>query len=402
MTPAPTERAADGAPEGDDDDEPDWVVRDEPDVHVDDDRASYVENGAERTDTGDAGWGSSVWGGGDDAPLEPDDGSSAGYDGEMPPPEDVPGGVMEDVGVAYNAPMNVPEPPPLPGILDRFTPPPVQQRDVGGDMPSYLDDMGYSEPTGGDPTGGFGGDRPSYLATPEPGERQESAPVPKVRPSERLDDDDDDDDVIVTRPPVSAVVVAGVAAALFFGIVGIGGLAMVLLTAGGGSAPAETVETRPAQGDDGVEVRNDMRQKPGLIGEAVEEPGDDEPLDDPEGMPDGGAEPEPEPVPEPAPAPEPVPAAPKPAPAPTAPKPRPAPKPAPAAAPAARGTLKIRSNRRVLVYVDDRAVGYAPQDLPASPGEHTVSAMIAGRPASKRNETVKVEAGGTASVDFTF
>jgi hypothetical protein len=335
-----------------------------------------------------------------DAPIQSDTYGGYDFDAGPPPTEEVPAGVMEDVGVSYNAPMNVPEPPPIPGILDRFTPPPVERQGAGGAVPPQApaDDAFFGDPTGGysqptvpDGSQAFGG-RPSYLDTPGPQARQDDVPARKVRA--RVDDDDDDDEP--RGIPMGPILL--LSAALFFGVVLVGGVGMVAVgltaSSGGGEAddadPVETVDDV----EPGVELRNDMRKKPGLIGvdgeEPVEEP-DEEPVDDEE--------------PEPAPVPDPEPASPKPSPSPAPSRPRPAPAPSPApAAPAAssKGMLKVRSNRRVLIYVDDRAVGYAPQDVETSAGSHTVSAMIPGRPASKRSETVSVSEGGSASVDFTF
>ncbi len=342
--------------------------------------SSYVEQGEMPSDTTDESWGRSVWDGAGepdaslDAPINREaHGSHQDFDAGPPPTEEVPAGVMEDVGVSYNAPMNVPEPPPIPGILDRFTPPPVERQvgAVGGEAPVF-EDPGYSQPTVQDGSQAFGG-RPSYLDTPGPSDRAPE-PVAKSKKPPTRDYDDDDDDVGGGGIPMGPVLI--LAAALFLGVVVVGGLGVVVIGLGAGSTQVNTSDDGGEPDvEPGVELRNDMRQKPGLI----------------------GVEPEPEPDPEPSPSPSP---APVPAPAPT--RPAPAPKPAPAPAASTKSVLKVRSNRRVLIYVDDRAVGYAPQDVETTPGSHTVSAMIAGRPASKRTESVSVSEGGTASVDFTF
>ncbi len=71
--------------------------------------------------------------------------------------------------------------------------------------------------------------------------------------------------------------------------------------------------------------------------------------------------------------------------------------------PATVGTLKIRSNRRVLIYVDGKAVGYAPTDYPVTPGSHVVRAMVPGQPTSAQTQEIQVAAAGSVlGVDFTF
>ncbi len=71
--------------------------------------------------------------------------------------------------------------------------------------------------------------------------------------------------------------------------------------------------------------------------------------------------------------------------------------------PATLGTLKIRANRRVLVYVDGKAIGYAPTDYLTTPGAHTVRAMLPGQPASAQTQSIDVvKAGSVVALDFAF
>ena len=109
-------------------------------------------------------------------------------------------------------------------------------------------------------------------------------------------------------------------------------------------------------------------------------------------------------------APEPLPSAPGAAPAPTpraAPRAKPAPA-APGASPteppsaAPVATVKVRANRRVLVYVDDLAVGYTPLDHPLPPGAHVISALVPGQLSTRQDQQVKVERGGEPVVEFQF
>jgi hypothetical protein len=65
--------------------------------------------------------------------------------------------------------------------------------------------------------------------------------------------------------------------------------------------------------------------------------------------------------------------------------------------------LKIRSNRRVLVYIDGQASGYTPLEMKVDPGEHAVVAMVPGQPNTKQERAASVAAGGdTVAVDFAF
>ncbi len=66
------------------------------------------------------------------------------------------------------------------------------------------------------------------------------------------------------------------------------------------------------------------------------------------------------------------------------------------------GTLKVRSNRRVLVMVNGNPVGYPPLDLPKEPGLYRVSASLPGRPDTQQNQQVNLQAGDTSAVEFSF
>lgn len=316
--------------------------------------------------------------GGADAPVAEDLFGEGGYDdfdGNNPPTEEMPTGVMEDVGQPYNAPYTVPEPPPIPGILDRFTPPPAQRTNLGARRR-----------------------KPDYLAdTPSSPDRYEPTPAPPRRRAVRPEDDP----VAVRRgaPIGLAVVILG----LGLGAVGVGaivlGLGMMLSSGSGaeeGMTPIDATDGEITAG--GVEVRSNMQRKPGLIGV------DEQPSDALPPVPGAaGASPTDPALPSPG-APTPSPAPQKAVPSP-APAPRPHPRTAPAATTpaAAKGTLKIRSNRRVLVYVNGQAIGYTPQDYAVSPGTFTVSAMVPGQPNTKQTRDAVVSAvGTTVPVDFTF
>lgn len=315
--------------------------------------------------------------GGADAPVAPDlfgEGGYEDFDGRGPPTEEVPSAVMEDVGQPYSTPYSVPEPPPIPGILDRFTPPPAQRTEIGSRnrKPDYLEeDSGSAKKEG-------------YEPTPPPARKRQAAPV-------------EDDDEEVRRGPGVALAVLAVGSGV--AVVGVGVVVLVLVLLFG-IRGAATDSDLAREVTSGVEVRTNMQREPGLIGVAPSPPPVEAPL--PEPAPEAvEAAPAPAPAPEPAPEPAPAPV-PKAQPEP-APRPRPAPKPQPAAQPVStKGTLKIRSNRRVLVYVNGQAIGYTPQDYKVDPGSFQVSAMVPGNPSTKQTRDAAVPAGATVPVDFTF
>jgi hypothetical protein len=111
-------------------------------------------------------------------------------------------------------------------------------------------------------------------------------------------------------------------------------------------------------------------------------------------------------APDPAPevAPEPPPATSTPSPRAPAAKPSqpPTTKPAPEPqGPPAVGAVKVRANRRVLVYVDGNAVGYTPLDHPVPAGRYEVSVLVPGNAESRQSQTVELQSGDR-TVEFTF
>ena len=282
------------------------------------------------------------------------------YD-DAPPTEEVPNAVLQDISQPYSAPMHVPEPPPIPGIFDRFT------------------------PAGAQPRGRAKIERrPSYIAatpTPPPMLRslEEAAKPPPIQPR--------------IRPDESLEPERGKAPLVAFVFVVVLCLILVVLLA------AITMWYSNQVGNDGtisVEVPTPT---------PVEQP-----LPTPEPELEEPVEPDPEPVaPTPTPTPEPVrpsPVAPSPEPArpqPVRPTPTPAaPDPEPAPSPAALGTVQINSNRRVMVYVDGKAIGFTPRTYKAPAGPLSVSAMIPRQPQSKQTQEVSVRGGATKTIDFTF
>jgi tRNA A-37 threonylcarbamoyl transferase component Bud32 len=106
-----------------------------------------------------------------------------------------------------------------------------------------------------------------------------------------------------------------------------------------------------------------------------------------------------EPAVEPADSPDPRPAAParpvaKPPPPPVEPEPEPD---------DAGGTrIEVKANRRVLVFLNGNPKGFAPLTLKLPPGLHRVSAMLPGKPETEQEKEVRVRAGESPSVAFTF
>ena len=64
--------------------------------------------------------------------------------------------------------------------------------------------------------------------------------------------------------------------------------------------------------------------------------------------------------------------------------------------------MQINSNRRVMVYVDGKAIGFTPRTYKAPAGPLSVSAMIPRQPQSKQTQEVSVRGGATKTIDFTF
>lgn len=301
----------------------------------------------------------------------------AGFDDfdEPPPTEEVAAGLYEDVSTPYSGTMHVPEPPPIPGIVDRFTPPPVERSQVGAHQ-----------------TEG----RPSYLAepTPEPAVQRQAFKSYTEELADQADEDDEERD----RSPVLLLALGGLA--VIVALLGLFGVAS-LLTGGGGGVEAPVEQAREAGIGKNVEVRTNMRARPGLIGvqEVQEQEAEPEPEEGTAEEPEGAEEIEAEGTATE----EPPASAPAPAPAAT-PRPKPAPAPRAAPAPVADlGTLKIRSNRKVLVHVNGKAIGFTPQDYRVAPGDYSVSAMLPGQPDSKQTLDTKIgAAGATVPLDFKF
>lgn len=261
-----------------------------------------------------------------DAPIAQDlfrEGGFEDLDGAAAPFDDQPAQVMEDVGQPYTTVYTVGDPPPLPGIADRFTPPAPQPTEIG-QRRARSDASGSPSP-----------DRKErFEPTPAPIRRaatprlMAAAPTPLVVAEAKRD---------------PSWMWFGIASA-GFGVVGlfslIGAVALVYGGAGSGAGPTR------GSGDD--------EEPAGLVEVS-----------------------------------------------------RPGPKPASAepaeTAPVTTGKLKVRANRRALVYVDDQAVGYTPASVDLPPGTHSLSAMMPGQPNSRQSrQAIIPKPGDTVAVEFTF
>lgn len=304
---------------------------------------------------------------------------------ENPPTEEV--SLYQDVSQAHNAPMNVPEPPPIPGIEDRFTPPPVERTEIG-----------QRQSKG----------RPSYLATPTPASADREAFPDKKRHDDKfvssnrdgraiggLDLGDDYDGYDDEEGPGMLRYIVGLGVLLLLAVVLGGGAAITGMFAGGEEQAANDLP----EDHRGVKVRRGIEKEgPEILGDldGVDDP--DRVIVEPEPAGDDEEEEE-EPVDE---APEPTPEA-APAPAPAVAAPAPAPRRKRRTEKAAVSKILIRANRRVLVYVDGKAVGYTPLDFEAGTGSHQVVAMVAGQPATRQTKSANIgSVGDEVSVEFSF
>lgn len=310
----------------------------------------------------------------DTSVVTADDSFEAGSE-SGPPTEEVP--MYQDVGGVRSAPMNVPPPPDVPGLGDRFTPPPANRTDVGDRQSSS---------------------RPSYLAEPTPapvGRTHRPDPFDSsalVGASKKRGEDDDEDSDDENAPIQIRYLVFGAALVLVSALMFIGYIS--LFPSAGSTVSAASSEGEEVSHIRGVEVRKGIeKESPKFLGNVNEEELDQEAEDgeaEGDAVPEQAAEETPSEAKEVAPAPAPAPAA-------VAPKPRPAPKPV-----AAPSQLMIRANRKVLVVIDGKAVGYTPIDQEVAVGAHTVDATVPGQPTTKQSQSVEAAAGSEQTVTFTF
>lgn len=286
-------------------------------------------------------------------------------DAADPPSEDEPSSVPEDIANMYRAPMNVPEPPPIPGILDRYTPAPARRDEAEASDGARREFRPVK--AGGAEAPAVRPPRGLWDETPMPSVRDRTpTPPPAVRPAAPPPD----------RPMwqdpwlITAVGVAFVAALLVVGLL------IVYLQPPFGEEPVAPDRGTPAT------------ISPTMPSGAA--PTSGEPVA-PEV--DAGAMPTADPTaaPEEPPPSETVETAPKPQPrvrntTPRQPEPQ-----------ARTGKLRISATRSVLVYVNGVPEGYTPLSLDKPAGKYVITAQVNGREVEKR---VDLASGSIRSVDF--
>ena len=284
--------------------------------------------------------------GGTPEPAPPRPRPAPGFEEETsdPPTEDQPSHLPEDLASLYQAPMNVPEPPPIPGILDRFTPAPARHTEG---RPSSA---GPSEERAGFvPTQPASSQPPPAISSPSgmwdetPIAKDTPPPVPVVRQSPQAQEE----------PPIWKD-------PWFITVVGIAALAAVIVVVAG----LLWASSNPGAQDSVVQPRTVTPTMPSNIRTPDEAPPADDAGEgsDPDVVQPIAVEPEV--------------------------KPRPRvrqPKPDTTSEPVARtGRLKIRSARQVLVSVNGQPVGMTPLDLDKPAGKYVVTASVDGRKVEER------------------
>ncbi len=277
-------------------------------------------------------------------------------DGDHPPPtEEVPNAVLEDLASVYGAPMDVPDASSIPGLDDRFTP-------VGGHR---REDYGYT-------------------ATPIDELADERAVLPPAMLPFHGDEPERTENT-TAREGSSGGFIRLIAFAV--GAIAIGGIAVMAFFIWPQVQQLRGLDDPPVP--EAASPTNLQSAPPNAVPAApppVEEAPEEAAVDDLE------AEAEAEP------------AAPKAARGASSAKTggSPAGAKAPEAVTPDVGTLKIRSNRRVLVKVNGQPKDYSPLDLPMSSGDYVITAALPGRPDTEQTLTVTLEGGVVEPVNFSF
>jgi hypothetical protein len=364
-------------------------------VEVDVNDGGYVETGRFAEDSTDHGWQDAVYGSPATQNSEIEDFNAAsggdplgtGFldlaDGAEPPTEEAPGGVFEDLSHVYGAPMSVPEPPAIPGIVDRYTPPPLTRRSpvpANEKRPAFTPTAPPRIPPGPGPASSPPSAPPPSTPPPPELRRRQRRPAEEAAPPPAED-------------PRTMVLFGFLGAAVLIAIL------FVVFVLYGMLFRAPETEAPVVQDPDVGRVEVTPVVDPALA------PDPSAPTPVPVRSTLQGTPP-PEPVVE-APAPAPTRPSPAPAtrPAPTTrPGPAPAARPAPAApAPAAtNGTLSIQSNRRVIVSINGRAVDFTPLEISVPAGAYTISAALPSRADSSQTREVRLDAGDRETITFTF
>ena len=308
--------------------------------------------------------------------------------GEGPPTEEVPSAVLEDLGQLYNASMSVPEPAPLPELFS------------GNETPT--EPAGHSALSRTPPPVPKAPPPRYESSTPAPAKSKAELPrtPPPARPMVYREEDDEEVEIgegggwlLLIGGFIALIAVAGVIAAAV--------VATNRSSITGGDLPVEVVAPEPPA----LTVEADPAQEPSEVDAADSDVSPDAATDT-DAAPEDSDSPA-APVEDPANAQTPpknsTTTAVKPTPK-VEPKVTPVTKPPPVEekVPAGMGTIKIRANKRVIVQVNGNLLDFAPVDLPFAAGNHTVGAMLPGRPDSLQEKPIKLRKGKTVTVDFDF
>lgn len=361
----------------------------------------YQSTAKNLADTTDSGWSSSAFRGGggqpslppgwdsptatgDSGPVRPTSpfGNKADFFSEEPPTEEQPSAVYENRSTSQAAPMNVPAAGAIPGLGGRktFGAAPAGDSYVTSGPPEVGAPSGKS--FGSAPAAGASS-RPSYLPpeTPKkPPVRGASPPPAPSRPMAPVDDDEDEEK---SGPPM--MVLAGGFIVIVMGVVVLG---LVVMIGTGVFSAAPPVPPPPAVV---VLPPPPLVVAPAVVGDTDVPPIAAEPPVVGSTAPPIAVEATKVPPPE-------TKAVAK-VPPPDKPKDVKKVTKSPAGA---KGTLKIRSNRRVLVKVNGQPKDYTPLDLPADAGAYTISAALPGKPDSEQSFSIDLKSGVTEAVNFSF
>lgn len=362
----------------------------------------YQSTAKNLADTTDSGWSSSAFrsGGGqpslppgwdspsatgDTGPVRPMSpfANKADFFSEEPPTEEQPSAVYENRSTSQAAPMNVPASGAIPGLGGRktFGAAPAGDSYVTSGPPEVGAPSGKS--FGSAPAAGAS-NRPSYLPpeTPKKPPARGASPSPAPAPSRPMAPVDDDDEE-KSGPPM--MVLAGGFIVIVMGVVVLG---LVVMIGTGVFSAAPVVPPPPAVV---VLPPPPLVVAPPVVGDTDVPPIAADPPVVGTTTPPVAVEATKVPPPE-------TKAVAK---VPPPDKPKDVKKVVKSPA-GAKGTLKIRSNRRVLVKVNGQPKDYTPLDLPADAGAYTISAALPGKPDSEQSFSIDLKSGVTEAVNFSF
>lgn len=289
-----------------------------------------------------------------------------------PPTEEAQAATLEDLASMYRAPMNVPEPPPIPGILDRFTPAPAKPARPG-DADAQRPDFVPTPPGGAEPPGI---PRPQGMWD----DHQGAGDGASSSRSHRVDS--------ATEPPFwqDPTFLVMIVIAILLAVIVLGGALwfFVFNTSGAQSAVQPVPIEVPSVVRPPVDVRQTVSptQLPPPDADVAGE-GDADQAEPPEAEPSkAGADASAPGLESTAP-----------------PVRRTAPPRASPVAPVADGPgrLQVRATRRTLVYVNGQPVGMSPVNIEKPPGVYTVHIVDKGKKVEQR---VDLESGQERTVDF--